>query len=50
MDIEKLMRTPTTVQVSKIISENKKARTLVFELPEVNHQFKPGQFLMCWVP
>ncbi len=50
MDIEKLMGTPATVQVSKTISENKKARTLVFELPEANHQFKPGQFLMCWIP
>jgi len=50
MDIEKLMGTPTTVQVSKTISENRKTRTLVFELPEANHSFKPGQFLMCWIP
>ena len=50
MDIEKLMGVPTTVQVSRTISENRKARTLVFELPEANHQFKPGQFLMCWIP
>jgi len=50
MDIEKLMGTPTTVQVSRTISENRNARTLVFELPEANHPFKPGQFLMCWIP
>ncbi len=50
MDIEKLMGNPTTVQVSKTISENKKTRTLVFELPETKQSFKPGQFLMCWVP
>ncbi len=50
MDIEKLMGTPTTVQVSRTINENKKARTLVFELPRANYSFKPGQFLMCWIP
>lgn len=43
------MGNPTTVSVSEVVEENKDARTLVFEYPNVEN-IHPGQFLMVWIP
>ncbi len=49
MDIEQLMGNPTTLSISKVMKENKDARTLVFEHQDAEN-IRPGQFVMVWIP
>jgi dihydroorotate dehydrogenase electron transfer subunit len=39
-----------SVELVKIIEENSKVRTLLFEIPHPDLKFQAGQFLMVWIP
>ncbi len=48
MSVEKYLGHPKSVRISRILVENGRTRSLIFEAPMWNVQ--PGQFLMVWVP
>jgi dihydroorotate dehydrogenase electron transfer subunit len=48
--IEKLMGNPASARVSEVIQETGIVRTLTFDTESSEFSFKPGQFLMVWVP
>jgi len=49
MKMEELMGNPVSVQVSKVITETPRSKTLQFALKNPI-EFQPGQFVMVWVP
>ena len=49
MKIDELMGNPVSVQVSKVITETPRSKTLQFTLKD-SIEFQPGQFVMVWVP
>ena len=49
MKMDELMGNPTSVQISKIITETPRSKTLQFSL-KGPIEFQPGQFIMVWVP
>jgi dihydroorotate dehydrogenase electron transfer subunit len=50
MRMENLMGYPQSVKVSKVVHETLQARTIIFTIEKPNVSFKPGQFLMTWIP
>lgn len=50
MRTERLIGNPSSVRISKVIEENSKVRTILFEQGAISTHSKPGQFLMVWVP
>lgn len=50
MNMDKLMGNPQSVKVSKVVHETLRARTVIFEVNKPGLKFKPGQFLMIWIP
>ncbi|MHA1494906.1 MAG: dihydroorotate dehydrogenase electron transfer subunit [Candidatus Thorarchaeota archaeon] len=49
MKMDELMGNPTSVKISKVISETPQSKTLQFSLKNPI-EFVPGQFIMVWVP
>lgn len=49
MNMDELMGNPTSVQISKVINETHRSKTLQFSLQN-SAEPKPGQFVMVWVP
>jgi dihydroorotate dehydrogenase electron transfer subunit len=49
MKMDELMGNPISVQISKIITETPRSKTLHFPV-EGFIEFQPGQFVMIWVP
>ncbi|MGY5860661.1 MAG: dihydroorotate dehydrogenase electron transfer subunit [Candidatus Thorarchaeota archaeon] len=49
MNMDKLMGNPESVQISKIITETPRSKTLQFSLKN-EIEFHPGQFIMVWIP
>ncbi|MBE0525701.1 MAG: dihydroorotate dehydrogenase electron transfer subunit [Candidatus Thorarchaeota archaeon] len=49
MNMDELMGNPGSVQISKVITENPRSKTLQFSLKNPI-EFQPGQFVMVWVP
>ena len=49
MKMDELMGNPTSVQISNIVDETPRSKTLQFFLQE-SIEFQPGQFVMVWVP
>ncbi|MFW9925152.1 MAG: dihydroorotate dehydrogenase electron transfer subunit [Candidatus Thorarchaeota archaeon] len=50
MDIERLMGRPTSCQIISKISENANTTTLQFEIPDLDRDLLPGEFMMIWIP
>jgi dihydroorotate dehydrogenase electron transfer subunit len=50
LDIEKLIGYPTSVRIQKTTKETKRAATLFFDMPRLDVNVVPGQFLMVWIP
>jgi len=49
MKMDELMGNPVSVQISRVITETPRSKTLQFSL-EGQIEFNPGQFLMIWIP
>ncbi len=49
MKMDELLGNPVSVQITKIINETPRSKTLLFSL-DVPIEFLPGQFVMVWVP
>ncbi len=49
MKMNELLGNPVSVQISKVITETPRSKTLQFSL-EDPIEFQPGQFVMVWVP
>jgi dihydroorotate dehydrogenase electron transfer subunit len=49
MKMDELMGNPVSVQISRVITETPRSKTLQFSL-EGPIAFQPGQFVMVWVP
>ena len=49
MKMDELMGNPSSVQISRVITETSRSKTLQFSLDR-KIEFKPGQFIMVWVP
>jgi len=49
MKMDKLLGNPVSVQISKVITETPRSKTLQFSL-EDPVEFQSGQFVMIWVP
>ena len=49
MKMDELMGNPISVQISKVITETPRSKTLHFPV-EGSIKFQPGQFVMIWVP
>ena len=49
MKMDELMGNPESVQISKIITETPRSKTLQFSLKN-EIEFHPGQFVMVWIP
>jgi dihydroorotate dehydrogenase electron transfer subunit len=49
MKMDELMGNPESVQISKIITETPRSKTLQFTLKN-EIEFHPGQFIMVWIP
>ncbi|MGY5873941.1 MAG: dihydroorotate dehydrogenase electron transfer subunit [Candidatus Thorarchaeota archaeon] len=49
MKMDELMGNPLSVQISKVIDESPRSKTLHFSLA-TPIKFQPGQFVMVWVP
>ncbi len=49
MKMNALVGNPVSVQISKVIKETSRSKTLQFSL-ENPITFQPGQFVMVWVP
>ncbi|MDF1537417.1 MAG: dihydroorotate dehydrogenase electron transfer subunit [Candidatus Thorarchaeota archaeon] len=50
MDVEKLMGSPSSVQITEVTKENSSTTSLRFELPTAIKHIEAGQFVMVWVP
>jgi dihydroorotate dehydrogenase electron transfer subunit len=50
MDIERLVGSPQSIRVSRVVSDNERVRTLIFPMRLQDNDIQPGQFLMVWVP
>ena len=49
MKMDELMGNPVSVQISRVITETPRSKTIQFSL-EDPIEFQPGQFVMVWVP
>ena len=49
MNMNELMGNPSSVQISRIITETPRSKTLQFSLNNLI-EFQPGQFVMVWIP
>jgi len=49
MKMDELMGNPVSVQISKVVNETPRSKTLHFPV-ESSIDFQPGQFVMIWVP
>lgn len=49
MKMDELIGNPTSVQISKVIDETSRSKTLLFSL-QGSIEFQPGQFVMVWIP
>jgi len=50
MDVENLMGSPSSIQITEVIKENNSTTSLRFELPTAIKHIEAGQFVMVWVP
>jgi len=50
MNIEKLLGSPRSTLVEKVIQENRRDRTILFSRDVFSREPKPGQFAMVWIP
>lgn len=50
LDLERLIGSPRSVKLKKVVRENETVRTLLFEDPTGGCSIAPGQFLMIWIP
>ncbi len=50
MKTEDLLGQPRSVEITRIVKENSKVRTIFFDVPRPELNVQAGQFLMVWVP
>jgi dihydroorotate dehydrogenase electron transfer subunit len=50
VDVEKLMGSPSSVQILEVTKENSSTTSLRFELPTTIERIEAGQFVMVWIP
>ncbi len=50
MTMENLMGNPRSVKVFEIVRETEDVSTVIFNIKDSDFNFKPGQFLMVWIP
>ncbi|MHA2211829.1 MAG: dihydroorotate dehydrogenase electron transfer subunit [Candidatus Thorarchaeota archaeon] len=50
MDVETILGRPLSVKISRVLPENHRTKTIIFN-PQLNQmKVKSGQFLMVWIP